>query len=114
LEIFEHYHIQSIFDWFNNNKSFCFRDRETTKCILCKLLEQKYKFYNTLISIKINEISFDRLEDIIYNKFSSISSACKKCSYTAPSNEEIKSENIYKICLTKTLDDIDLPYILYL
>lgn len=73
------------------------------------------KFSNSYISIGINEINYDKLEDIVYNKFNTNISTCDNCSYIKDENEktiDIKSGQLYKTCFTKTVIDIELPYIL--
>ena len=109
------YHIQSIFTWFNNNPIFCFKYKEIEKCMLCKINNIKIKFSNSYISIDINEINYDKLEDIVYNKFNTNISACENCSYVKNDYQkaiDIKAGQLYKTCFTKTMTDIELPYIL--
>jgi len=83
--------------------------------MLCKINNIKIKFSNSYISIDINEINYDKLEDIVYNKFNTNISACENCSYVKDDYQktiDIKAGQLYKTCFTKTMTDIELPYIL--
>ena len=55
------YHISSIFSWLVNISFYCFKYKETKKCILCYLLFLESKFCTPLISIKNKEIIYERL-----------------------------------------------------
>ena len=50
--------------------------------VIYGLTKENVNFYNSFISVEINEIYFSRLERLIYNKFSSTTSSCANCSYT--------------------------------
>ena len=82
--------------------------------MICKIKNNNMKFSNNYISIDINEINYDKQEDIFYNKFNTNISAYDNCSYFKDENQEtidIKTGQLYKACFTKTVIDIELPYI---
>ena len=83
--------------------------------MICKINNINNKFSNSYISIDINEINYDKLEDIVYNKFNTNISACEISSYIKDENQktiDIKTGQSYKTCFTKTVTDKELPYIL--
>ena len=89
---------------------YCFNYKEISDCIICKSHNEIIKYNNPLISIDNEEILYDRLEDIIYKKFSISHSLCEFCSYTP--EKIIKTGNIYRKCLNKNYIDIKYPYII--